>query len=246
MRIWLICHLVLVCWASVARADLSKLEYVTEEAPPYSFSDRQGQPSGLAVELLQLIWKQSDLPPQRVRVLPWARGYYMLTQRPNIVLFPTARTPAREALFKWVCTIDDQQYILLGRKEQDLKLTSFDQLRQYKISAVRSDAAELLLLNNGMDYRHLLPTNRLAQGLKMLEAGRADLLATNKLAGYEAIRDLKLNRADFNVAMVLSAEPLCYAFNLQVADSDIARFQQAFNQVRVSEAYRQLQTKYLP
>ena len=47
MRIWLICHLLLLCWASAARADLGKLEYLTEEYPPYNFSDPQGQPTGL-------------------------------------------------------------------------------------------------------------------------------------------------------------------------------------------------------
>lgn len=89
MRIWLICHLLLLCWASTARADLGKLEYLTEEYPPYNFSDPQGQPTGLAVDLLQMIWQHSGVMPQPVRILPWARGYYLLTQKPNVVLFST-------------------------------------------------------------------------------------------------------------------------------------------------------------
>ena len=105
MRIWLICHLLLLCWASAARADLGKLEYLTEEYPPYNYSDPQGQPTGLAVDLLQMIWQHSGVTPQPVRILPWARGYYLLTQKPNVVLFSTARTEAREDLFKWVCPI---------------------------------------------------------------------------------------------------------------------------------------------
>ncbi|MCR3970346.1 transporter substrate-binding domain-containing protein [Aeromonas veronii] len=135
MRIWLICHLLLLCWASTARADLGKLEYLTEEYPPYNFSDPQGQPTGLAVDLLQMIWQHSGVPPQPVRILPWARGYYLLTQKPNVVLFSTARTQAREGLFKWVCPIGYSEYILLGRKAQNITLTAFDQMSQYKISA---------------------------------------------------------------------------------------------------------------
>ena len=34
MRIWLTCLLLLLPWASMARADLGKLEYFTEEYPP--------------------------------------------------------------------------------------------------------------------------------------------------------------------------------------------------------------------
>ncbi|WP_429044091.1 substrate-binding periplasmic protein [Aeromonas veronii] len=246
MRIWLICHLLLLCWASTARADLGKLEYLTEEYPPYNFSDPQGQPTGLAVDLLQMIWQHSGVTPQPVRILPWARGYYLLTQKPNVVLFSTARTQAREDLFKWVCPIGYSEYILLGRKAQNITLTAFDQMSQYKISAVRSDAAEQLLLNNGMDDNNIIPANRLSQGLKMLLSGRADLLATSKLAGYDAIRELKLSSDDFNVAMVLSAEQLCYAFSRQVPDREITLFQQGLTRALASEEFRKLQAKYLP
>ncbi len=44
MRIWLICHLLLLCWASTARADLGKLEYLTEEYPPTTSAIRKASP----------------------------------------------------------------------------------------------------------------------------------------------------------------------------------------------------------
>jgi len=245
MKAWLICHLLLLFVLPV-RAALDKFEYFTEEYPPYNFSDPQGQPTGLAVELLQMVWQNSGIEPQPIRIMPWARGYYLLTQKPNVVLFSTARTQAREELFKWVCPIGYSEYILLGRKAQNITLTSFEQMSQFRISAVRSDAAEQLLLNNGMDDNNIIPANRLTQGVKMLQSGRADLLATSKLAGFDAIRELNLNSDDFNVAMVLSAEQLCYAFSRQVADSHIAQFQQALTRALASEAYRTLQAKYLP
>ena len=246
MRIRLCCCLLLMSCLGTAHAGLTKLEYLTEEYPPYNFSNEAGQPTGLAVDLLQLIWQRSGTPAQAVRILPWARGYYLLTQKPNVVLFSTARTQAREDLFKWVCPIGYSEYILLGRKAQNITLTAFDQMSQYKISAVRSDAAEQLLLNNGMDDNNIISANRLSQGLKMLLSGRADLLATSKLAGYDAIRELKLNSDDFNVAMVLSAEQLCYAFSRQVPDSEITLFQQGLTRALASEEFRKLQAKYLP
>ena len=239
------CLLLLSCLGT-AQAELGKLEYLTEEYPPYNFTDQTGQPGGLAVELLQLIWQRTQTPAQPIRILPWARGYYLLTQKPNVVLFSTARTQAREDLFKWVCPIGYSEYILLGRKAQNITLDSVDQMSQYKISAVRSDAAEQLLLNNGMDDNNIISANRLSQGLKMLLSGRADLLATSKLAGYDAIRELKLSSDDFNVAMVLSAEQLCYAFSRQVPDSEITLFQQALTRALASEEFRKLQAKYLP
>ncbi|MCZ0750674.1 substrate-binding periplasmic protein [Aeromonas enteropelogenes] len=246
MRIWLICHLFLILWVGGLRADLGKLEYLTEEYPPYNYNDEQGQPTGLAVELLRMVWQHGGVEPQPVRIIPWARGYYLLTQKPNVVLFSTARTQAREALFKWVCPIGYSEFILLGHSSRPLTLGSIAEISDYRISAVRSDAAEQLLLNNGMDDSKIIPANRLSQAVKMLVSGRADLLATSKLAGYEAIRELGMRVDDFNVALLLSAEQLCYAFSRQVPDSDITQFQQALTRVLASREFQALQAKYLP
>ena len=45
MRIRLCCYLLLMSCLGSAQADLGKLEYLTEEYPPYNFSDEAGQPS---------------------------------------------------------------------------------------------------------------------------------------------------------------------------------------------------------
>ncbi len=239
------CLLLLSCLGT-AQAELGKLEYLTEEYPPYNFTDQTGQPSGLAVELLQLIWQRTQTPAQPIRILPWARGYYLLTQKPNVVLFSTARTDTRDPLFKWVCPIGYSEYVLLAHKRRPLTLSAVEQINDYRISAVRADASEQLLLNRGMDESRIISANRLSQALKMLVSGRADLLATGKLAGYDAIKALQLDANDFTVAFVLDAEELCYAFSRQVDDSVIKQFQRALTQALASSEYQGLRLKYLP
>ena len=59
------------------------------------------RPDRLAIDLLHLVWQKTGTPVQPVSILPWARGYHLLTQKPNVVLFSTARTEARNPLFKW-------------------------------------------------------------------------------------------------------------------------------------------------
>ncbi|HAT6346602.1 TPA: hypothetical protein JAJ28_004417, partial [Aeromonas hydrophila] len=61
------CLLLLSCLGT-AQAELGKLEYLTEEYPPYNFTDQSGQPGGLAVELLQLIWQRTQTPAQPIRI----------------------------------------------------------------------------------------------------------------------------------------------------------------------------------
>ena len=73
-----------------------------------------GAPTGFAIDLLHLVWQKTGTPVQPVSILPWARGYYLLTQKPNVVLFSTARTEARNPLFKWACPIGYAEIVLMG------------------------------------------------------------------------------------------------------------------------------------
>ncbi len=132
-----------------------------------------------------------------------------------------------------------------GPQAPPLTLSAVEQINDYRISAVRADASEQLLLNRGMDESRIISANRLSQALKMLVSGRADLLATGKLAGYDAIKALQLDANDFTVAFVLDAEELCYAFSRQVDDGVIKQFQRALTQALASSEYQRLQLKYL-
>ncbi|MGU5657747.1 substrate-binding periplasmic protein [Aeromonas veronii] len=246
MRTWHLPHLLLLLWATFAQADPGKLEYLSEISPPFNFSDQQGMPTGLSVDLMQLIWKARGVSPQPIRILPWARGYNLLQQKPNVVLFATARTPQREALFKWACPIDHSEFVLLGRKADNITLGSVAEISRYKVGVVRSTVSKQLLLERGIDERQLMLANRLTQAAKMLTSGRADLFATNKLAGYQTLQQLGFKPDDFHVAFVLDARPLCYAFSRQVPDSEVALFQQALTHVVASADFSALQAKYLP
>ncbi|WP_033135950.1 substrate-binding periplasmic protein [Aeromonas finlandensis] len=246
MRPWHLPPLLLLLLASLAQAEPGKLEYLSEVSPPFNFSDEQGQATGLSVELLQMIWKARGVAPQPIRILPWARGYNLLQQQPNVVLFATARTPQREPLFKWACPIDHSEFVLLGRKADNITLGSEAEISHYKVGVVRSTVSKQLLLDRGIDERNLMLANRLTQAAKMLTSGRATLFATNKLVGYQTLLQLGFKPDDFNVAFVLDAKPLCYAFSRQVPDSEIALFQQALTHVVASPEFVTLQAKYLP
>ena len=91
MKPWIGLAGALLATLAQASPELGKLHYITEEYKPYNYADASGAPTGLAVELLQLVWKKTNTPAQPVTIMPWARGYYLLTQKPNAVLFSTAR-----------------------------------------------------------------------------------------------------------------------------------------------------------
>ncbi|MNG98597.1 Bacterial extracellular solute-binding protein, family 3 [compost metagenome] len=238
----------LLGWTAQAQASpaLGKLHYLTEEYKPYNFTGPSGEPTGLAVELLQRVWQQTDTPAQPIGILPWARGYYLLTQKPNVVLFSTARTEARSPLFKWACPIGYAEIVLLGLAKRDIQLKTLEEAQRYNVGAVRTDVGEQLLLNNGFDEQKIMTANRLPQALRMLTSGRVDLVSTNKTTMQYLIAVQQLDPAQFKVAWVLSSEQFCFAFSHAVDDELVQEFQRGLTQVLASEAFLRLQHKYFP
>lgn len=235
-------------WGGMAQASpaLGKLHYLTEEYKPYNFTNEAGQPTGLAIELLQLVWQKTDTPAQAISILPWARGYYLLTQKPNVVLFSTARTEARSPLFKWACPIGYAEIVLLGLASRDIRLATLEDAQRYNIGAVRTDVGEQLLLNGGFDEQKIMTANRLPQALRMLTSGRVDLVSTNKTTMQDLIKAQQLDPAQFKVAWVLSSEQFCFAFSHPVDDELVKEFQRGLTQVLASSEFQQLQAKYFP
>ncbi|WP_234936920.1 type 2 periplasmic-binding domain-containing protein [Aeromonas veronii] len=90
------------------------LIYYSEQNMPLNGQDKNGQPVGLAVELLRLMWREMGEPEQLIHFLPWARGWYLLTQQQEAVLFTTAHTKERDPHFLWVCPISHSR-VALGR-----------------------------------------------------------------------------------------------------------------------------------
>ena len=49
--------------------------YYSEQNMPLNGQDKNGQPVGMAVELLRLIWRELGEPVQPIHFMPWARGW---------------------------------------------------------------------------------------------------------------------------------------------------------------------------
>lgn len=130
-------------------SDLTSLHYLTEEYKPYNYQEQHDPPTGLSVELLHRIWQRLGITPQPIRVLPWARGYNLLSNQPDIVLFSTAQTRSRLPLFQWACPIASSPIVLIALKESHIRLQSVQQLDRYRITAIRNDVGEQLLLSQG-------------------------------------------------------------------------------------------------
>ena len=146
----------MICCCLGTALPVSAFTYYSEQNMPFNGQDEQGKSTGLADELLRLMWQEMGEPEQPIHFMPWAKAWYLLTQQPDAVLFTTAHTQARDPHFLWVCPISRSRVSLVGRKRDAPKVTSKADLARLQIGVMQADVGEQLLLNRGISPANLM------------------------------------------------------------------------------------------
>lgn len=229
---YIMCLLICFSCFSALANNLGQLEYITEQYAPYNYQEEGSAPQGFSIEVLNKVWSILGIRPQKIHVLPWARGYSLGLQKENTMLFSTTRSESREALFKWACPIIDIRIVLISRKENKIKLQTIHDAKRYKIVAIRSDIGQQLLIDNQFDEEKIHLSNFLDSALMMLKRGHVDLISSAEATAFQQLINMGENPKNYHVAWVLEQHPLCFAFHHDVDDTLVHNFQQALDQVQ--------------
>lgn len=129
-----------------ADAKWESLDFITEEFPPYNYTE-SGIARGITVDILLAAAETAGLPLERrdIRSMPWARGYQMARKGPGVMLFAIARTDERGPQFKWVGPIMPSRILLLARRDRQLSVARPADLSTYRIGVIRDDVGHHLL-----------------------------------------------------------------------------------------------------
>lgn len=156
---------------------------VTEKSPITQRSERLPN-SGEATEFVDLVLKGSGLSHQ-LKFVPWRRGYHLARSTENVLIYPLARTPSREKHFQWVGKIIPIDYYLFKLKRRnDVKVTSLESSKGYRIGVVNYHAHHEFLISSG--FTNLQAVNSNSQNLKKLLLDRIDLFPIS-LGGASAL-----------------------------------------------------------
>jgi len=224
---------------------LEDIQWVTEEYPPMNYQEN-GVAKGIAVEILQEMWKRVGLQRSAadIKFYPWARGYAMAQEQKGVCLFITSITEPRKALFKFVGPYKGSDVGIIARKGH-LKANSLDDLKKWKIGVKRDDIGEKLLVDTGGTF-DLHPVVKGDQLIAMLNLDRIDAIS---LGYYSAAWEMKKAGVDpdnFEMAYVLRAnQPTGYAFHKDTDPALIERLQKAFDEVTADGTVERIKTKYL-
>ena len=209
------CLIFMVVSAYTVAAEPIKL--TTESYPPFNMITRTGEISGISTDIVHELFKRSQIPVE-MELLPWNRAYSMAQESPNVGVFSTTRTVEREKLFKWVSPLTSNNWVFLAKKDRNIRLSSLEDAKKYRIGGYRGDAIALYLEAQGFNL-DLVSRDEL-NALK-LDRGRIDLWATGHLLGpYLA----KKQRVDGLVDVLTFKETVMgIAFHPETPDTVINR-----------------------
>ncbi|MDD5284550.1 MAG: transporter substrate-binding domain-containing protein [Desulfuromonadaceae bacterium] len=230
---------------SPCRAETFPLTFLTEENPPFHFTEN-GVLKGMAVEILYRIWENTGEPRREITVMPWTRAYEAAQNTPGAVIFVTARLPEREKLFKWVGPITMSRLVLLTTRGNTIKLKSDDDIKKYRIGVLNNDVAELIMRKLGVPDEKLdMAPDHKSSVLKLM-AGRIDMMVKGEKSLNEFLKGIGQNPEDFRVLRKVAGVQVCYAFNKDTPDRVIKRYQGALNALKADGTLNRIIKRYQP
>lgn len=223
-----------------------RMVLLTENFPPYNMAingknfAQEDNIDGIAADIIREMFKRAEIHYGMTLRFPWDRIYKLALEKPGYGVFVTARLPERENLFKWVGPIGPDDWVLLGRSDSTISLSSLDEARQYRVGAYKGDAIAEYLVEKGLEPITAL---RDQENVKKLMAGQIDLWASGDPAGrylakQEGISGLK------TILRFDSAE-LFLALNKEVPDEVVQKLQTELDKMRSEGFVDDILSNYL-
>lgn len=227
----------------VCLAKGQQLALFTEEYPPISYSEA-GRASGLGSAIVSEIMLRAGIQAS-IEVVPWARGYRTVLTTPNTGLFVTARTPQREAAFRWVGPLVQTQGMLYGRRGHfPLIGVLADAGKVDQLAVPRDWYLQQLLENAGFKNLHVVVTP--FKALQMLHLGRVSLAAIDDVNLEVTARELGVDAADFVPLYRLAESHHYLALSLGTPEPVVQACRKAFESMKADGTLAQLYRRWLP
>lgn len=158
--------------------------------PPYELLDKNGQPAGFTVDLLQAIAGAMGMKPD-IRLGPWAQVHDALLAGKIDMTLGMSNSDDREKVFDFTSPHTIVQHAIFARKKSPV-VNSLEELRGKKVLLHRNGIMHERLKKLGFE-KDLVFTDTPAGALRLLASGEHDYAVVALLPGMYIIRENKLD-----------------------------------------------------
>ncbi len=235
---------VLVTNAAYLSAQEKKLLVLTEEWPPYNYTEN-GTLKGFSVEIVQHIIRDMKRKAS-IEVFPGMRATKILKINPDAMFISMFRTPEREKEYKWIGPLIDSSIHFYKRKNTALEINTLEDAKTVGVIASRqAGIVRNLLLAKG--FSNLDDTARNGWDVyRKLLAGRCDLGISDSPLGVKYILKrlgVPTDALTQTPAKILDAQ-LYIAANKNISDQEVRLWQKSLDALKASGGYERILEKY--
>ena len=221
---------ILFLLSCAAPAQHIKIRVLSEEYPPFNYTDEKGNFVGKSTEVVRSIMDKigQDIP---IEVMPWEQSYVLVQKEPGVALYSMAKTSERENLFSWVGPIGSYENWLYAKKGSLVKVRSLEEAKTVKkIAAVKNEAGQQVLANLG--FKNFEYTESITDGLKLLIAGSVDLWMGTMDDLPNTAQNAGVNPNDLEPTVLVHKVSLFIAFNKGTPRDIVQQWQQALDSLK--------------
>ncbi len=213
---------------SLSLADsIDDIRWVSQNYPPYSYQDENGENTGSVMKKLEEILKKtgSSKTAKDVEMKTFSKLFVKMNNDKNTVFFPLARLPQRESMFKWVGPIFMDQPVVFGRSS--ITISNVNDLKNYVISGREGYPGVNQL--DSMGISEFKFSDKDEQNIMLLRNSQVGLVVCDEMVGNYIMKNLGMKPADYKVVYRLQPVEMAFAFN---KDTDDAIVQEVANAMK--------------
>ncbi|MAG77681.1 MAG: hypothetical protein CL811_13075 [Colwelliaceae bacterium] len=242
----IIVYIVLLQWSAIASAH--QIHVIGEHLIPYQ-SLVEGKIEGLAIDIAKELVERTQVQAN-YDIYPWARAYSDAQRIPNTLLLSVSRTSEREEKFKWIGRVVTSKiaYWRLKNRTDIQGPLGLHQLSELKISIQRNAVYHEYLKQHLPNTENLALTTTNAQAIKMLYAGRVDIMMSNEVTFKQRAAELgldpdKLEKVNTETNLYST---LYLAFSKQTPDELVTLFKNTYKALDEEQVIDEIRQHWLP
>jgi polar amino acid transport system substrate-binding protein len=226
-----------------ATAPAAPLALLTEENPPFSYTDK-GKLQGSAADVVREMASRAGVPA-KFEVLAGNNAFVRAQADKNTCVFATPRLENRERLFVWVGPIATNLWAVYGKGDFQPSIRTLKDLAPYRIGAVSRDPKVEFLRDNGVpDVRVFRDDSQNPQRLFLTRDNpdHIDLWITDLYSGRELAKAAKVT--DVKLVFIAGEEPLFLACSPYTDSQIVKSLAAALEAMKTDGSFKRITSEY--
>lgn len=198
------------------------LHIVTADLPPLVMGPGSKQPGALR-ELVDALCQRLDVAPD-IKFMPWRRALYVATTAPRTAIFPVTRLAEREAQYRWLAPLYEENYIFLARKGSDFDVQHPQNMKDRHVVLLRGAAQAAILRELG--FERLVEASSIDEVHRFLLAGMADAAFGERAIIHRSLQ-MRGEEKEFRRGRPVRSTTAWLAGSLDIGERDAGRWRAA-------------------